>query len=36
MDEHSTLQVNEEDFFEIEKRGLSAKEYGVEILGLMR
>lgn len=31
-----TKEVNEEDFFEIEKRGLSAKEYGVEILGLMR
>ena len=30
------VQVDEEEFFNIEKRGLSAKEYGAEILGLIR
>merc|ERR550525_2190182 len=29
-------EVDEEEFFNIEKRGLSAKEYGAEILGLIR
>jgi len=29
-------EVDEEEFFKIEKRGLSAKEYGEEILGLIR
>ena len=28
--------MEEEEFFNIEKRGLQAKEYGVEILGLIR
>ena len=32
----SEFQVDEEEFFKIEKRGLSAKEYGAEILGLIR
>ena len=32
----SEVQVDEEEFFKIEKRGLSAKEYGAEILGLLR
>ena len=32
----SGFQVDEEEFFKIEKRGLSAKEYGEEILGLIR
>lgn len=32
----SKVQVVEEEFFNIEKRGLSAKEYGTEILGLIR
>ena len=29
-------QLTEQEFFQLEKRGLGAKEYGVEVLGLIR
>lgn len=29
-------ELTEEQFIEFEKRGLKAKEYGIEVLGLMR
>lgn len=29
-------QLTEQEFFQLEKNGLSAKEYGVEVLGLIR